>query len=153
MGAWLGLEPAPNPPSRGLSPPRSDLRSYLFGPRGAPHYAPDPAHPARTHAAVPPWLIGHRQAVERAVLRAAGVPLLRVFDLSVSLPCRGLGTIGYPDCTHYCLPGVPDAWTALLYAFVTHTPFFDPAYARGAARSQGPARTDAAHTHTPAPSK
>jgi hypothetical protein len=58
--------------------------------------------------------------------------LLRVHDLTLALPCAGLGTIGYPDCTHYCLPGVPDAWTQLLHAFVTNTPFFNPTFARAA---------------------
>lgn len=25
---------------------------------------------------------------------------------------------GYSDCTHWCLPGVPDVWNELLYAFI-----------------------------------
>ena len=55
-----------------------------------------------------------------------GVPLLRIFDASVSLPCDGLGHIGFPDCSHFCLPGVPDLWTNLLHAFVRESPFFRP---------------------------
>ena len=55
-----------------------------------------------------------------------GVPLLRIFDATVSLPCDGLGHIGFPDCSHFCLPGVPDLWTNLLHAFVRQSPFFRP---------------------------
>jgi hypothetical protein len=54
------------------------------------------------------------------------IPLLRIFDISVSLPCDGLGHIGFPDCSHYCLPGIPDVWTNLLHAFVRQSPFFQP---------------------------
>mgnify|MGYP000161436105 FL=1 len=25
---------------------------------------------------------------------------------------------GYQDCSHWCLPGVPDAWNELLYAMI-----------------------------------
>jgi len=121
---------------------RSFFFPYFGGAQEQPRYIPDPAHPpssssSSSYAAVPAWLIGHRQTIERAVLRAAGVPLLRVHDLTLALPCAGLGTIGYPDCTHYCLPGVPDEWTQLLYAFVTNTPFFNPAFARAARSSKG----------------
>ena len=59
-------------------------------------------------------------------LRVESVPLLRIFDMSVSLPCDGLGHIGFPDCSHYCLPGIPDLWTNLLHAFVRQSPFFRP---------------------------
>jgi len=153
VGAWLGLAPAA---SRHLSETRL-VRSSFFpsfgGAQEQPRYIPDPAHPSSSsssssYAAVPAWLIGHRQTIERAVLRAAGVPLLRVHDLTLAVPCAGLGTIGYPDCTHYCLPGVPDAWTQLLHAFVTNTPFFNPAFARAARSSK--ATTPSAATATAA---
>jgi len=26
----------------------------------------------------------------------------------------------YADCTHWCLPGVPDVWNELLYAYIFH---------------------------------
>lgn len=26
----------------------------------------------------------------------------------------------YADCIHWCLPGVPDTWNELLYAYVSH---------------------------------
>ena len=26
--------------------------------------------------------------------------------------------IGYADCCHWCLPGVPDTWNEILYAFL-----------------------------------
>lgn len=28
----------------------------------------------------------------------------------------------YSDCIHWCLPGVPDAWNELLYAFLSPSP-------------------------------
>jgi hypothetical protein len=35
-----------------------------------------------------------------------------------------ISAAGYPDCTHYCLPGVPDVWTQLLHDLVAQSPFF-----------------------------
>ncbi|XP_059639549.1 protein trichome birefringence-like 34 [Cornus florida] len=28
--------------------------------------------------------------------------------------------LSYADCTHWCLPGVPDVWNELLYAYIVH---------------------------------
>ncbi|CAK9136706.1 unnamed protein product [Ilex paraguariensis] len=28
--------------------------------------------------------------------------------------------LNYADCTHWCLPGVPDVWNELLYAYIVH---------------------------------
>lgn len=37
-------------------------------------------------------------------------------------PHIGLKPIHHQDCTHWCLPGVPDAWNELLYAlFIKHS--------------------------------
>ena len=33
----------------------------------------------------------------------------------------GLSTLNHQDCSHWCLPGVPDTWNELLYArFLKH---------------------------------
>ncbi len=44
-------------------------------------------------------------------------------------PFLRLVVTGYPDCTHYCLPGVPDVWTQLLLDLVVQSPFFAKAAA------------------------
>lgn len=33
----------------------------------------------------------------------------------------------YADCSHWCLPGVPDTWNSLLYAFMVMEDFSDSA--------------------------
>lgn len=33
-------------------------------------------------------------------------------------PAGGLAAIHRQDCSHWCLPGVPDAWNELLYALI-----------------------------------
>ena len=50
-------------------------------------------------------------------MEAAGVPVLRSWRPS-SLAWDA--HVGYGDCTHFCLPGVPDDWSLQLYALVKH---------------------------------
>jgi len=45
------------------------------------------------------------------IFERAGVPILRVWE-STSLAWNA--HVGHGDCTHFCLPGIPDLWSALL---------------------------------------
>jgi len=70
-----------------------------------------------------------RVKLEQMMMKDVGIPFLPVYDMSITLPCAGLGYVGpdknsYLDCTHYYLPGIPDEWNTLLYAHLES--FFKP---------------------------
>ncbi|KAI3439917.1 PMR5N domain-containing protein [Psidium guajava] len=65
------------------------------------------------------------EAVVEKVLRRVSKPvqLLNITTLSALRKDGHLGGFGYggpkaTDCSHWCLPGVPDTWNLLLYAFL-----------------------------------
>ena len=102
------------------------------------------------------WFMPWRQRLERDIIERAGIPYWKIYKLSHTLPCDGLGHVGFEpspptpapttlapairrngsnpmelppampdfrlDCTHFCLPGVPDVWSYMLYNFVRHSP-------------------------------
>lgn len=50
-------------------------------------------------------------------------------------PGKGTAALNRQDCSHWCLPGVPDAWNELLYAlFMKH----EAAWIRNATRARAP---------------
>ncbi len=64
-----------------------------------------------------------RQRIEREMMfERFGIPMLAIHDITSSLPCEEFNHIGFPDCTHYCMPGMPDVWNQLLYNFVLNSP-------------------------------
>lgn len=40
-------------------------------------------------------------------------------------PKTGPASLHHQDCSHWCLPGVPDSWNVLLYALLRKREFFD----------------------------
>lgn len=52
----------------------------------------------------------------------ASVTVLNVTLMGKFRSDAHVGTWGYPssilDCSHWCLPGVPDIWNELLYAYI-----------------------------------
>ncbi|KAJ8423504.1 hypothetical protein Cgig2_023088 [Carnegiea gigantea] len=94
--------------------PNSNARSTCIGEK-------EPVQGASTNAG-----LGGQHPAERVVEKVVGemsrpVHLLRVTRLSQMRKdghpgMYGLGGHRVPDCSHWCLPGVPDTWNHLLYA-------------------------------------
>jgi hypothetical protein len=88
---------------------------------GVLHRGANPYRPYRPYANSSRCYESHSAATMRdgngwnmhanALLAAAGVPILRAW-LPSSMASGA--HIGYGDCTHFCLPGVPDVWAMLL---------------------------------------
>ena len=66
-----------------------------------------------------------RQRMEKEIiLHEYKIPFLSIYETQFNLPCNGTGH--FPsECTHFYLPGVPDAWVAMLYNFVLHSPLVE----------------------------
>ena len=62
-----------------------------------------------------------RRAVELELILAAGLPMLRLYSASASYLSGRLSHPGLPDCSHWCMPGVPDHWTRLLFNALMHS--------------------------------
>lgn len=63
-----------------------------------------------------------RQHMEKEIiLHEHHMPYLNIYETQFSIPCEGGGHF-VNECTHYHLPGVPDAWIIMLYNFVIHSP-------------------------------
>ena len=71
------------------------------------------------------YQVWNRAAVP--VVAAAGVPVLRIWRSSA---LSWDEHVGGGDCTHWCLPGLPDAWAPQLYRELTD------AFARPAHRNE-----------------
>lgn len=55
----------------------------------------------------------YRKEAHPTIYRKQWVPLT---EKEISNP------VSYADCAHWCLPGVPDTWNELLYAYLFHLP-------------------------------
>jgi hypothetical protein len=63
-----------------------------------------------------------RQRMEKEmILHEHKIPFLSIYETQFNLPCDGTGHFSH-ECTHYHLPGVPDAWVTMLYNFVLYSP-------------------------------
>ena len=61
-----------------------------------------------------------RVRYEEQVVSRAKIPILLTYEATKATGCAHIGTqsTGIVDCTHFCLPGVPDNWTELLFNFL-----------------------------------
>ena len=84
-----------------------------FDPPAAP-----PESPNRAWTHLETW---RQQLEQEIILREYGLPYLKAYDTQFGLPCEGSGHF-INECTHFHMPGVPDAWMTMLYNFVLHSP-------------------------------
>ena len=54
------------------------------------------------------------------VFKKSKVKIAQVTLISVLRPDGHLGHDG-KDCAHWCLPGVPDAWSSIVYNHIMHS--------------------------------
>ncbi|XP_030463030.2 protein trichome birefringence-like 38 [Syzygium oleosum] len=120
---WVGLNVDPKATKvffQGVSPAHTDSREWGDSRAKDCRAQTQPLHGSSYSGGTNP-----AEAVVEKVLRRMSRPvqLLNITMLSALRKDGHIGGFGYGgpkviDCSHWCLPGVPDTWNLLLYAFL-----------------------------------